>query len=123
VHDQTYPVEGLVSNRGNGYRDLIGHIDLATYRRIPWENNIPFFLLRFTDQDTKEWIEVDPRSLLEKIVTDAKGKGWDCMSGAEFEVRFIVIIVANLIVLPVCRDCRVRGGEGLYQAQALDPWK
>jgi len=82
----TYPNEGLVSNRGNGYRDLLGHIDLATYRRIPWEDNVPFFLLRFADQDTKDWVPVDPRSLLEKVAAQAKEQGWDCMGGAEFEV-------------------------------------
>jgi glutamine synthetase len=92
VHDATYPKEGLVSHRGNGYRDLLGHIDLATYRRLPWEDNIPFFLLRFSDQDAvvggePSWVAVDPRNLLEKIAADAKAKGWACMSGAEFEVR------------------------------------
>lgn len=76
-----------MSNRGNGYRDLLANIDLTTYRRIPWENNIPFFLLRFSDQDTKEYVPVDPRSLLENVSQQAKDMGWDCMSGAEFEVR------------------------------------
>lgn len=86
----TYMNEGLVSNKANGYRDLLAYIDLSTYRRIPWEDNVPFFLLRFADQDTHDYIPVDPRSLLEKIAEDAKAQGWDCMGGAEFEVGFTV---------------------------------
>lgn len=47
MHDTVYPNELLISNRANGYRDLLAVIDLTTYRRIPWENNVPFFLVSF----------------------------------------------------------------------------
>ena len=86
MHDQTYPVELLVSNKSNGYRDLIGKIDLNTFRRLPWENNVPFFLIYFQDQEADELLAVDPRSMLETVTKKAKDMGWDCMSGAEFEV-------------------------------------
>lgn len=87
MHDLTYPRELLVSNKSNGYRDIIGIIDLATYRRLPWEDNVPFFLIYFRDQESEsdERLPVDPRSILDKVATKAKGMGWDCMSGAEFE--------------------------------------
>src|SRR5690242_11355828 len=32
-----------------GYPDALARIDLATYRQIPWENNLPFFLADFED--------------------------------------------------------------------------
>lgn len=87
MHDQTYSRELLVSNRGNGYRDILARVDLATYRRLPWENNIPFFLVSFTTPETGLPLEVDPRSLLETVLQKASDKGWTGMAGAEFEVR------------------------------------
>jgi hypothetical protein len=29
-----------------GYTDIQAEIDLSTFRRIPWENDIPFFLVK-----------------------------------------------------------------------------
>ncbi|PIL24233.1 hypothetical protein GSI_13986 [Ganoderma sinense ZZ0214-1] len=85
MHDTVYPKELLISNRANGYRDLIASIDLATYRRIPWENNVPFFLVSFLDPDTKEPICADPRGVLRQISAKALAKGWSCMAGCEYE--------------------------------------
>ncbi|RPD66415.1 glutamine synthetase/guanido kinase [Lentinus tigrinus ALCF2SS1-7] len=85
MHDAVYSRELLISNRANGYRDLIASIDLATYRRIPWENNVPFFLVSFLDPDTKEPICADPRGVLRQVVTKARSKGWRCMAGCEYE--------------------------------------
>ena len=86
MHDSVYSKELLISNRANGYRDLIAVIDLATYRRIPWENNVPFFLVSFFDSETKEPICADPRGVLRTVVTRAQQKGWRCMAGCEYEV-------------------------------------
>jgi len=86
VHDNTYASELLVSNKSNGWRDLIAIVDLATYRRIPWERNMPFFLVRFIVPETMTGLEVDPRSVMSNVVKRASDKGLTCMSGAEFEV-------------------------------------
>ncbi|KAI9057918.1 glutamine synthetase/guanido kinase [Trametes sanguinea] len=85
IHDTVYSKELLISNRANGYRDLIASIDLATYRRIPWENNVPFFLVSFLDPDTKEPICADPRGVLRKVASRAQAKGWRCIAGCEYE--------------------------------------
>ncbi|KAI0054028.1 glutamine synthetase/guanido kinase [Auriscalpium vulgare] len=69
----------------NGYRDLLASIDLSTYRRIPWENDVPFFLVSFLDPDTKEPISVDPRGVLKKTVEKAEQDGWSCYAGVEYE--------------------------------------
>ena len=50
-----------------GYADIIAKVDISTYRRIPWENNIPFFLLSFYDPVTKEPLYICPRGLLKNI--------------------------------------------------------
>jgi hypothetical protein len=86
VHDQTYSRELLVSNRANGYRDLIALIDLSSYRRLPWEKNIPFFFVRFVVPETGKPLDVDPRGVLGEVKARAEDKGWKCLAGAEFEV-------------------------------------
>ncbi|KAI0072789.1 glutamine synthetase/guanido kinase [Panus rudis PR-1116 ss-1] len=85
IHDTVYSRELLISNRANGYRDILASIDLSTYRRIPWENNVPFFLVSFLDPDTREPICADPRGVLKKASDKADSLGWSCMAGCEYE--------------------------------------
>jgi hypothetical protein len=94
VHDTTHFNELLVSNRANGYRDLLAVIDLSTYRRLSWEKNLPFFLVSFIVPETGEYLAVDPRSALKGVLEKAEEKGWTCMSGAEFEVGPVSNIVS-----------------------------
>jgi glutamine synthetase len=89
MHDQMYSRELLVSNRSNGYRDVIAVVDLSTFRRIPWENNVPFFLVSFIDPDTKEPLFACPRMTLNKALKMAETFGWECMAGAEYEVGIL----------------------------------
>ncbi|KAI0306617.1 glutamine synthetase/guanido kinase [Multifurca ochricompacta] len=85
LHDAVYSKELLISNAANGYRDLIATIDLSTYRRIPWENDVPFFLVSFLDPETKSPVSVCPRSVLKKVTGRAEQSGWQCLAGVEFE--------------------------------------
>ena len=89
VHDSAYFKELLISNKANGYRDLLAKIDLSTYRRLPWERNIPFFLCSFIDPDTSSPLAADPRSLLSGVIDQAEGMGYRAMAGAEFEVSSV----------------------------------
>jgi glutamine synthetase len=86
LHDTVYSRELLISNSGNGYRDLIATIDLSTFRRIPWEKDVPFFLVSFLDPETKEPVSVCPRAVLKKLVGKAEQSGWQCIAGIEYEV-------------------------------------
>ena len=54
-----------------GYPDATALIDASTFRRIPWENNIPFFLAEFADEKGVQ-LDVCPRSLLKKILSQAE---------------------------------------------------
>lgn len=121
MHDATYPRELLVSNKSNGYRDLNAQIDLSTYRRIPWEDNIPFFLVYFYDQGDDKPLPVDPRSALAKVTDEAKAMGWDCMTGAEFEVRYASRSRADAPVLPVRGDRPVCRSEKLREPDSPHP--
>jgi len=83
MHDKTYFRELKVSNKENGYRDLIAVPDLSTFRRIPWEDDVPLFLIKFHDPDTMEPISADPRSLLAKAVKEIEEEGYQAMAGGK----------------------------------------
>ncbi|KAF8969643.1 hypothetical protein BDZ97DRAFT_1959621 [Flammula alnicola] len=85
IHDAVYSRELLISNKANGYRDIIAVIDLSSFRRIPWEHNVPFFLVSFLDPDTKEPLSVDPRGVLKSATDRAQAAGYECFSGVEYE--------------------------------------
>lgn len=93
MHDTVYSRELLISNRANGYHDIQASIDLSTYRRLPWENNVPFFLVSFFDPDTHEPLSVDPRGVLKKATEIAKSKGRECFSGVEYEVCVMIMVM------------------------------
>lgn len=83
MHDQTYFRELGISNKENGYRDLIAIPDLSSFRRIPWENNVPFFLIAFHDPDTGKSLSACPRSILKRTVDKLREKGYGAMAGGE----------------------------------------
>ncbi|RAK82065.1 glutamine synthetase family protein [Aspergillus fijiensis CBS 313.89] len=85
MHDRTYFKELAISNKENGYRDLVAVPDLRSFRRIPWENNIPFFLVSFFDPDTKQPVCACPRSLLRTALESVEAAGYRAMAGAEYE--------------------------------------
>ena len=85
MHDLTYFRELKISNKENGYKDLVAKIDLGSFRRIPWEDNVPFFLVSFYDPDTGKPISACPRSLLRTAVDKLHEAGYGAMAGAEFE--------------------------------------
>ena len=82
-----YSKELLISNKSNGYRDVTAVIDLSSFRRIPWENNAPFFLVFFLDPETNWPLSVDPRGVLQVATERALQAGYYCFSGVEYEVR------------------------------------
>lgn len=83
MHDQTYFKELKISNAENGYRDMIAVPDLASFRRIPWEDNVPFFLVSFMDPDTGGPISACPRGLLQSMNEKLEKRGMGAMAGGE----------------------------------------
>lgn len=81
MHDHTYFKELAISNKENGYRDLVAVPDLSSYRRIPWENNVPFFLVSFFDPETHEPVCACPRGLLKMATGKAEAAGYRAMAG------------------------------------------
>jgi len=83
MHDLTYFRELKISNKENGYRDIIAVPDLSSFRRIPWEDDVPFFLVDFLDPDTREPVCACPRGLVRKMLGRIREMGYGAMAGGE----------------------------------------
>lgn len=67
-----------------GYPDAQVKIDLDTFRKIPWENDVPFFLGDFIDDHDKANY-VCPRQLLKKLINECENQGFSPFFSQEFE--------------------------------------
>jgi glutamine synthetase len=100
MHDQTYFKELKVSNKENGYHDIIAVPDLRSFRRIPWENNVPFFLLHFMDPDTGGSLSACPRSLLKRTVAKIQERGYKAMAGGKLST--FILPSKHINLFPFC---------------------
>ena len=64
-----------------GYPDTNYTIDINTFRKIPWDENIPFFLGDFSQTNHPAC----PRSLLKKVINKAEKMGFTPIFSEEFE--------------------------------------
>ncbi|KAE8131081.1 hypothetical protein BDV38DRAFT_289028 [Aspergillus pseudotamarii] len=77
-----YPKELAICNAENGYRNIIAVSHLNSLRRIPWENDVAFFLVSFLDPDAREPVCVCPRGLLKKVIAKAEVAGYPAIVGS-----------------------------------------
>lgn len=68
----------------SGYPDAKTAIDTSTFRKVPWDDDVPFFLCDFQD-DKGNGLDICPRSLLKKINKDAQDMGYRSIFAQEFE--------------------------------------
>jgi glutamine synthetase len=66
-----------------GYPDAEARIDPITYREVPWDGNVPFFLGDFWRGDAP--LAVCPRQLLKKVMDDARTAGFELQTSLEYE--------------------------------------
>jgi len=66
-----------------GYPDTTASIDVQTFRQVPWENGIPFFLADFSNAANVK--NICPRTLLKKIKKQAEDEGYVPYFSQEFE--------------------------------------
>src|SRR5690348_17218025 len=59
----------------SGYPDAKARVDLSSFRKIPWENDVPFFLCEFIDDNGKP-LYVCPRQLLKQVIAEADNAGF-----------------------------------------------
>ena len=67
-----------------GYPDVLAKIDLNSFRRVPWDNNIPFFLADFEDAQGAP-LSLCPRKLLRGVLERVTAAGFGAKTGMEFE--------------------------------------
>lgn len=67
-----------------GYPDALARVDLSTFRRVPWDGDVPFFLGDFEDAQGQP-LSVCPRRLLRKVLDRAASAGFTAKAGLEFE--------------------------------------
>ena len=67
-----------------GYPDAPAVLDINTFRAIPWENDLPFFLGELTDAKGKP-APVCSRQLLKRILNEANKQGYSPVFSQEFE--------------------------------------
>jgi len=66
-----------------GYPDTTASVDVQTFRQVPWENGIPFFLADFSNAANVK--NICPRTLLKKIRKQAEDAGYVPYFSQEFE--------------------------------------
>ncbi|MDR8393914.1 glutamine synthetase family protein [Aliifodinibius sp. S!AR15-10] len=66
-----------------GYPDAMATIDLGTFRKIPWNEEVPFFLADFSNSDNMSG--VCPRTLLKNVREQALQLGYNPQFANEFE--------------------------------------
>ncbi|HET6995432.1 MAG TPA: glutamine synthetase family protein [Chitinophagaceae bacterium] len=67
-----------------GYPDAPAVVDINSFRKIPWENDVPFFLCELKDEKGKS-ANVCPRQLLKRILNEANQQGYSPIFSQEFE--------------------------------------
>jgi glutamine synthetase len=67
-----------------GYPDALARIDLTTYREVPWDNRVPFFLGDFVDPHG-EPLGVCPRQLLRRVIDRLRAAGFSAYTSLEYE--------------------------------------
>ena len=70
-----------------GFPDAIARIDLSTFRTVPWDDHVPFFLGNFirTVDGKEEPLPICPRQVLKRVLKRADKLGYAVMAGMEFE--------------------------------------
>lgn len=78
--DEAYD-NAKVTGWHTGYPDAKARIDLSTMRRVPWEEEIPFFIADFAKSDHPAC----PRNLLKKVIEKGNTLGFKAFFSEEFE--------------------------------------
>ncbi|KAI8443989.1 hypothetical protein BY996DRAFT_6435516 [Phakopsora pachyrhizi] len=91
INDKPYQPELSISNGSNGYRDLIATIDLDSARRIPWEDDTPFFFIDFLNpadspSNPSKPLFCCPRGVLKNVLNRLKSESEiEAFAGIEYE--------------------------------------
>src|SRR5262245_61915220 len=83
MHDVCYD-NTVATGWHKGYPDALVELDLSTARRVPWDNQVPFFLGNFVNADGTPHA-LCPRQTLKRVLKRAASLGLQVLCGLEFE--------------------------------------
>lgn len=82
IHDALFTTETNIGIDGmDGYADFLAYPDVSSFRRLPSEDDIPFFLLNFVTSNKPMF--ACPRSLLRSVCSDVAGAGLKAYAGGK----------------------------------------
>jgi glutamine synthetase len=93
MQDVLYTTDANIAPKDAGYVDFIAVPDLSTFRRIPWEDDIPFFLVRFIQNG--ETVSADGRNMLKSICDKLAAENCQGMAGGKFFFSALVAFNCN----------------------------
>ncbi|HEY3499027.1 MAG TPA: glutamine synthetase family protein [Polyangiaceae bacterium] len=67
-----------------GYPDALVRLDLATYREIPWDGEVPFLLGEFVDENG-DGLAICPRQTLRRVLARLEAAGFSAKAAFEYE--------------------------------------
>jgi len=67
-----------------GFPDAMVQLDLATFRRVPWDGDVPFFLGDFVEPSGAP-NPVCPRQVFKRVLARAEKAGFQAFTGLEYE--------------------------------------
>jgi glutamine synthetase len=83
VHDELYRTETKIASAeqgyGQGYGDFMAIPDVTSFRRLPWEDDIPLFLVQW--QKNGAPVSADGRSLLRSLCAKIGEAGLASLAG------------------------------------------
>ncbi|KAL1867530.1 hypothetical protein VTK73DRAFT_4133 [Phialemonium thermophilum] len=83
MHDELYTTETCITSAVHGYADILAFPDLSTFRRLPFEDDMPFFLLHFGPESDS--LPVCGRSMLRSLRQKLGDSGIRALAGVELE--------------------------------------
>ncbi|KAL4965754.1 glutamine synthetase family protein [Aspergillus stella-maris] len=85
MHDELFDESTSTNETSSnvGYADFTAIPDLSSMRRLPWADNIPFFLLRFVENGKP--VSACGRSMIHRLTGDMAAQGFKALAGVELE--------------------------------------
>lgn len=87
MHDVLYETSNTITSSEQGFSDIVAVIDLASMRRLPSEDNIAFFFLRFLVDGQP--VCADGRGIMAALDSDLASSGVRALAGGEL-LRVVV---------------------------------
>lgn len=97
MHDLLYSEESNLTSAKTGYADFNAVVDLESMRRLPFEDNIPFFLLRFFLAERS--VVADGRGLVRSLTDSMAASGFLGLAGGKHTNQARILLQDRLLML------------------------